>query len=275
MENAVVEDTSRTGMARAVEENLAAFTDFWSAAPSAELVHVGGTDAYFTGVAFPLFNGSTRVRFPEEAADEALEALIGEANRRELPMLLWIGPSSTPADVVGRLRTRGFHIDEPAPGMAIDLENLPNQELPADVSVERVATEQSLEESVRLVVNGFGMPDWLLEPTTRLMGLSGLSDTATWQNFLVRLEGKPVATASVAYLAGVAGIYNVATLKEARGRGLGRIATLAPLLQARERGYRVGALQSSALGFSVYQRLGFQHVCDFYLCAWMGEPPEA
>lgn len=275
MTSGVATDTSSGGMARAVEENLAAFTDLWSGVPWAERVRIGGTDAYFTGVRFPLFNGSTRVRFSEEEADEALDTLIAEASRRELPMLLWIGPSSTPADIVARLRARGFHAEEPAPGMAIDLENLPNEGLPAGVSVERVVTEQGLEESARLVVNGFDMPDWLLEPTMRLMGIDGLTDTAAWQNFLVRLDGKPAATASVAYLAGVAGIYNVATLKEARGRGLGRAATLAPLLQARERGYRVGALQSSTLGLSVYLRLGFQHVCDFHLCAWTGEHPQA
>jgi GNAT superfamily N-acetyltransferase len=258
-----------------VEANLEAFSDLWGSSPGAETFTVGGTKAYFTGVPFPLFNGSTRVRFGEEEPEEGIEALIVEARRREMPMLLWIGPSSTPGDIVERLKRRDFHVDDATPGMGIDLEKLRVEELPAGVSIERIRSQESLAECARMVLNGFGMADWLLEPTIRLMGFSGLGDEAPWQNFLVRLDGKPVASASVAYLAGVAGIYNVATLAEVRGRGIGRAATLAPLVEARERGYRLGVLQSSAMGYSVYLRLGFQHVCDFYLCAWTGQPREA
>ena len=268
----VMTDASDEGMARAVEENLMAFTDLWGGSPGAETITVGDTKAYFTGVPFPLFNGTTRARFGEEQPDADIEALIAEARRRELPMLWWIGPSSTPRDIVERLKKHGFHVEDPTPGMAVNLETLRSEELPDGVSIEPVRSLGSLTESAQMVLKGFGMADWLLEPTIRLMGFAGLSDEASWQNFLVRLDGKPVASASVAYLAGVAGIYNVAALAEVRGRGIGRAATLAPLLEARERGYRLGVLQSSTMGYSVYLRLGFQHVCDFYLCAWSGQP---
>jgi hypothetical protein len=44
------------------------------------------------------------------------------------------------------------------------------------------------------------------------------------RNYLGYFNGEPISTSTVFYSAGVAGIYDVATLPEARGRGL-----LAPL----------------------------------------------
>jgi len=34
------------------------------------------------------------------------------------------------------------------------------------------------------------------------------------------------------------------------------------LIEARALGYRVGVLQSSEMGYPIYQRLGFQKMCD-------------
>jgi ribosomal protein S18 acetylase RimI-like enzyme len=88
------------------------------------------------------------------------------------------------------------------------------------------------------------------------------------RNYLGFLDDKAVCTSTVFYGAGVAGIYDVATLPEARGRGLGTALTLAPLLDARQAGYRIGVLQSSEMGFGVYKRMGFRHLCqieNFYL----------
>ena len=95
------------------------------------------------------------------------------------------------------------------------------------------------------------------------------------QCYLAILNGQPVATSQFLLSAGVAGIYNVTCLPEARGQGIGAAITLAPLLEARLRGYRISILQASHLGYPVYRRLGFHDYGKLNIYLWENEtkPP--
>jgi predicted acetyltransferase len=68
--------------------------------------------------------------------------------------------------------------------------------------------------------------------------------------------------------AGLAGIYFVSAVEEARRQGIGGAIALAPLREAREMGYGVGVLGASEMGYPVYRRLGFQECCRIGLYEW-------
>jgi ribosomal protein S18 acetylase RimI-like enzyme len=134
------------------------------------------------------------------------------------------------------------------------------------LEIRAVGDEESLRTWTHTFTLGYGLPpDW--EPSIYELWIKlGLEFPV--RNYLGYWNGGPVATSSVFFGGGVAGIYSVSTLPEARGKGIGTAMTLRPLEDAREMGYRIGILQSSEMGFNVYKSIGFRHLCqieNFYL----------
>ena len=54
----------------------------------------------------------------------------------------------------------------------------------------------------------------------------------------------------------------MAPTDEAQASDKIRAVTIAPLLEARKDGYKVGTLQATPAGYSLYERIGFRHYCD-------------
>ena len=96
----------------------------------------------------------------------------------------------------------------------------------------------------------------------------GLADP--WRHYLGWLDDEAVATASIYLGAGVAGVYFVMTVPEARRRGIGAAITRAALQEARATGVQYGVLESSPAGRSVYAGLGFREYCTIDLYEWSG-----
>ena len=69
------------------------------------------------------------------------------------------------------------------------------------------------------------------------------------------------------------GIYLVATLEDHRGRGLARKLLHIALAEGRERGRRTSTLQSTKLGYPVYERLGYEPICGLEM--WERRQPAA
>jgi len=156
--------------------------------------------------------------------------------------------------------------------MAIDLRSLDEPlSLPPRISLERVSDVESLQIWLRVMSQGSSMPEKVLDPLSEVARNYHFESEADVVCYLGRFDGRPVATSMLYLDAGVAGLYNVATLPEARRQGFGTALTLAPLLDARARGYRIGILQSSPMGLNIYRRLGFREYCVFHGYFWQGQ----
>jgi GNAT superfamily N-acetyltransferase len=156
--------------------------------------------------------------------------------------------------------------------MAADMLAL-NEGLPAPpgLTVEQVADVGTLKQFCHVFKVGFGWPDFVEDAWLDLFASVGLGAQSPMRHYLGRLEGEPVATMSLFLGAGVAGIYCVATVPDARRQGIGTAMTLAVLREARALGYRVGILEASEMGFSVYHKVGFREYCKQGNYEWGGE----
>lgn len=82
------------------------------------------------------------------------------------------------------------------------------------------------------------------------------------QRFTATLNGSIVAQTLLLFGGGVAGIYNVGVVPEARGQGIGKAIVRAACLYAREKGYHYATLNANHMGRPIYEQLGFKWIND-------------
>ncbi len=152
---------------------------------------------------------------------------------------------------------------EMAIGLSLLTENLPRS---PELKIISVEDEHALQEWIHIASRGFQI-DEVFEQVWQDLFV-GTIFHPQYRTFLAVLDGKPVGTSQLFLSAGVAGIYNVTVLHEARFQGIGSAVTLAPLLLARRLGYRIGILQASRQGYSMYRRIGFQDMGKLSVYLW-------
>jgi ribosomal protein S18 acetylase RimI-like enzyme len=205
------------------------------------------------------FNRVVRIRL-DDGADDRIRGMASRYEAAGVPGTWWVDPRSTPVDLGERLERLGF-VSEEVPAMRIDAAAVPALELPANVTLSWATDRDELRAAMKVVSDGFGMPDVLGEGLAELMAPLARPDVPV-RTVVARLDGKPVSSAQGVRLDGAIGIYNVATLPEARGRGIGAAVTLAVVQDAIARGARFAVLESSDMGHSVYRRIGFRDVAS-------------
>jgi ribosomal protein S18 acetylase RimI-like enzyme len=243
----------------AVEDNLLAFFASADRVPMLRRVPADDVDAVRSDVPFPMFNAVTGARFGEDAArrtNQVVDAFV-EAG---LPWMWWLTPSTTSPQIEATLEARGLERED-VPGMYADLA-VPLESRPVDgLAIERT---WDVESFVRAMMAGFGMPGFLEAPMTELM--AAFPEAI---NVIGSLDGRPVATGT-AYLTGpTAGLYNISTAEDARGRGIGYAVTRALLDLSRASGADHAVLHATEAGRPVYERAGFVEVCQMPQYVWM------
>jgi GNAT superfamily N-acetyltransferase len=257
------ETAEDTRAAAALDANFAELLAWYSSGPGGEVRRDPDLLLTMSGVPFRAINAAAVADLAGSAtavAARVVEAIDWLSTRTDRWRWL-VGPSSRPTDLGDRLIEAGLRQLSDGAGMALDLRGWRHKApLPAGMTTELVKDAEALERWRNVQQRGLGLDDASAEAWW--MAHRRLVDEA-WpplRNWIASLDGEPVAAAALFVGAGVAGIYNVCTVPEARGRGVGAAVTAVALDAAVDAGLGLAVLGASDMGYSVYQRLGFREV---------------
>jgi GNAT superfamily N-acetyltransferase len=140
--------------------------------------------------------------------------------------------------------------------------------VPDGHEIRRVTDMTGIRDHIAAAAAGFGMPaEWL----DMMMGEHLLADPRA-TIYVGHTDGAPVS-AGMGYRTGhTIGVYNIATVEAARGRGYGAAMTMRVVDDARDAGCDVAILQSTVMGYPIYARLGFRTVIEYR--AWIDPEPQ-
>lgn len=267
----VFDDLSADALSRvSVDHYLESFTCF-SVVPEVEVYESEDMIRIVSpGIPNGLTNTVLRCRFSAANADNVIDETNEYFYARGVVPYWRLCPGDLPTDLEARLTKKGLSLEAEEPAMAVELGKLyQDVRAPNGFMIERVTDAATMKDK-HIWINQFGMGKSLGTLLMDMFSAYGFDADSDWQHYIGLLNGKPVSCASAFYAAGVAGIYAVITLPEARRQGIGAAMTLQALLDAREKGYHVGVLQSSEMGYNVYRRLGFE-TC-FKIKTFVSEP---
>jgi len=262
----------------AVEANLFAFFRHLKTWPRVDVCDDGDCIYTMSDLPYPLFNSVLRASVDDTGADRLIESRMQSCRDRQVPMLWWTGPSTTPADLADRLDGCGFII-EPACGMIANLSNPVSHPVSHSgsgtecdtLAIERVGDRATLATWSRVLCDGFAAPHSFGVAFAEMAEAIGLDSDSPFRHYLARVDGDPVATCSLFLGAGVAGLYDISTLPGRRRAGIGAAITGRAMDEARAEGYPTAILHASHLGLGMYRSLGFETVCDIGQHVWVPE----
>ncbi len=210
---------------------------------------------------YPGFTGPALV-YDVSAEGSDIDLQIGRwiegIDAGQIPASWFTSPDWTPKNVVERLIAKGFRDQsnpaEPEWAMALPLGNvLATPSASPDISIRAVVTTadfQSWCDVVNPVLHG-----WPMVTVGRYSSWLGRADIRLYLAFWGSV---PVATSATVLEGSAASLEFVATLPGYRKRGVATAACLHALRELKGSGAQIATLRASAVGASVYERMGFQ-----------------
>jgi ribosomal protein S18 acetylase RimI-like enzyme len=211
-----------------------------------------------SGLPCDTFNTICRARLTAESATAAVRDAISWFADVDRPFSWWVGPADEPRDLGARLRAEGLVTAESELAMAMDLHTASlDHPAPVGFHVRRVTTPAALAQFAAINAANWTPPDPHVIQFYELAAPVLLEPASPLRFYVGCVDDEPVAAAELTLGGGVAGLYNISTRLDSRGRGFGSAMTATLLRHAIDEGVATAVLQAAPAGVAIYRRLGF------------------
>lgn len=239
--------------------------------PNAAVIDNGEVFGVIDDVPLTFFNGIAMARFADGDLHAGIRRATAPFRARGRAFRWWVAPWTEPAALPAALQAHGLRYVFDSAGMTVDLTTLPDTPSPDGLTIRRVRRAEEMIGWAHILVTVFERPVYEGQLWIQAFDRIGFGDDSPWAHFVGFVDGVPVATTAVMMAGKLAGIYHVATMPSARGRGIGAALTRAGLDHARERGATEGALQAAPMAEGVYRSLGFHDRGTLSMYDWRPE----
>ncbi len=176
-----------------------------------------------------------------------------------------VGPTAYPSDLSSYLQAHGLIHRATMTCMLLETANvLPEPTMPPELVIEEVADEETLKVKCDVERRGFGSTEAMAQKYYQSYIHSGFGTGTAWHHYIGWLNDKPVVVATLLLHKGVAGIYGLTTVEEARCQGAGETLTRYVVQEAKKLNYSVVTLSPTDMSEAIYRRIGFRDYCKLY-----------
>ncbi|MDJ0713420.1 MAG: hypothetical protein QNJ54_04265 [Prochloraceae cyanobacterium] len=132
--------------------------------------------------------------------------------------------------------------------------------LPANVKIRLATKEEEILDVCHINSEAYAPIGFPKEQTEAIFSVPQRLLSPKLIIYVAYLDDRPASTAMAIMTEQVAGIYWVGTIPSARGLGLAEACTRLVSNDGLDRGAQVAALQASAMGERIYQRIGYRTI---------------
>lgn len=232
-----------------------------TAGPGVQTERQPGVSAHISHLPFAGCNGL--YIYGDEAEVQTIHAMLNWVSATGMPFTVKVRSSLNGLD--GLLSALDLHRHEDLPLMAVEQRHFQPARCPPELRLRTLGRDEP-RFHMDLVAEGLGMPRGALD---LVMSVENQAKPF-WSTYVGEVDGALAVTGSSSSGAGHSGLISIATHNAFRRRGYGAALTSRMVADAFTGGSKRVFLHSSAMGYRVYEALGFRKLED--LRVWVGGP---